>query len=144
MLIREATPTDREVLIALDHVAALEPSRVTFLDRALRSETCLVAENMGRLVGYGVLEYTFYDCGFISLVYVAELERRRGFGRALLEALAACCKTEKLFTSTNQSNTPMQQLLENLCYIPSGVIHNLDPGDPELVYYLENRVSPPV
>ena len=43
----------------------------------------------------------------------------------------------KLFTSTNQSNTPMQALLALLGYVRSGVIDNLDPGDPELVYFLD-------
>ncbi len=56
-----------------------------------------------------------------------------------MEALAARCDTPKLFTSTNQSNQPMQQLLDALGYLPSGVIHNLDPGDPELVYMLNLR-----
>ena len=40
----------------------------------------------------------------------------------------------KLFTSTNRSNAPMQSLLAKLGYRPSGVIENLDEGDPELVY----------
>jgi hypothetical protein len=29
----------------------------------------------------------------------------------------------------------MQSLLAKLNYVPSGVIHNLDAGDPELVYF---------
>ncbi len=45
------------------------------------------------------------------------------------------CQTDKLFTSTNQSNRPMQKLLEKLGYQPSGYIENLDEGDPELVYF---------
>ena len=31
----------------------------------------------------------------------------------------------------------MQALLDSLGYVPSGEIHNLDPGDPELVYFLD-------
>jgi hypothetical protein len=31
----------------------------------------------------------------------------------------------------------MQELLRLLGFVPSGVIHNLDPGDPELVYFLD-------
>lgn len=45
------------------------------------------------------------------------------------------CQTTKLFTSTNLSNLPMQALLTKLGYRLSGVIHNLDDGDPELVYF---------
>jgi GNAT superfamily N-acetyltransferase len=137
MQIREARPADRDAIIAFDHVARLEPGRIDFIDRVLRSATCLVAERHGEVGAYAALEYTFYDNGFVSIVYVAEPERRRGIGRALMQALASRCKTRKLFTSTNQSNKPMQQLLGVLGYAASGVIHNFDPGDPELVYFLD-------
>lgn len=115
----------------------MHPRRIRFIDRVLQSATCLVAERRGCVIAYAALEYTFYDSGFVSMVYVAEPERRRGVGRALMEALAARCETEKLFTSTNESNQPMRQLLSRLGYIPSGIIDNLDPGDPEFVYFLD-------
>ena len=71
------------------------------------------------------------------MVYVAKSERRRGVGRSLMRALANQCKTSKLFTSTNESNSAMRALLATLGYVPSGVIENLDPGDPELVFFLD-------
>jgi GNAT superfamily N-acetyltransferase len=135
--IRDATPADRDQIVAVDELAGSEPGRVQFIDRVLETATCLVAERAGRPIAYAVLEYTFYDNGFVSMVYVAEPERRRGVGRTLMEALAAHCRTPKLFTSTNESNQPMRELLTLLGYVPSGVIHNLDPGDPEFVYFLD-------
>lgn len=42
--------------------------------------------------------------------------------------------TEKLFTSTNQSNVPMQNLLIQLGFVESGYIENLDEGDAELIF----------
>ena len=48
--------------------------------------------------------------------------------------LESVCRTGKIFTSTNLSNVLMQSLLSNLGYKLSGVIHNLDEDDPELVY----------
>ena len=143
MQIRDATPTDRDQIVALDHLAGSEPARVQFIDRVLRSATCLVAERAGRPIAYAVLEYTFYDNGFVSMVYVTKPERRRGVGRTLMEALAARCKTPKLFTSTNESNQPMRELLTLLGYIPSGEIHNLDADDPELVYFLDLGATRP-
>ena len=137
MRIREATLGDREAIVALDHVARSDPGRVRFIDRILRSSTCLVVEHHEDVVAYAALEYTFYEQGFVPIIYVAEPERRQGFARALMQALASRCDTRKLFTSTNQSNQPMQQLLKALGYVPSGVIQNLDPGDPELVYMLD-------
>jgi hypothetical protein len=46
----------------------------------------------------------------------------------------SACETAKLFTTTNLSNLPMQSLLAKLGYKLSGVIDDLDLGDPELVY----------
>ncbi|MEE4331764.1 MAG: GNAT family N-acetyltransferase [Wenzhouxiangella sp.] len=135
--IRDAKPSDRAAIIAFDHVARSDEGRISFIDRVLSTATCLVAERDGRVVAYGSLEYTFYESGFVSMLYVAEPERRRGAGRSLIEALADRCRTPKLFTSTNESNKPMHGLLQLLGYVPSGVIENLDPGDPEKVYFLD-------
>jgi hypothetical protein len=33
----------------------------------------------------------------------------------------------------------MQSLLAKLGYVPSGIIYNLDEGDPELVYFKQLR-----
>ena len=86
------------------------------------------------MLGYAVLEYTFFEQGFISMLYVRADHRRSGVGTALLSHLESVCRTRKLFTSTNLSNLPMQALLARLGYRLSGVIHDLDEGDPELVY----------
>ncbi len=54
-----------------------------------------------------------------------------------MQALASRCKIQKLFTSTNQSNEPMQQLLVKLGYFEFGIIYDLKPDDAELVYFLD-------
>ena len=133
--IRDAKPSDRDAIFRIDDITARSNARIKFIDRVLSSNLVLVAEANNRVVGYAVLEYTFFECGFISMVYVSESCRRRGVATALIEGLSGRCETEKLFTSTNESNEPMKQLLLQLGYSPSGVIHNLDPGDPELVYF---------
>jgi ribosomal protein S18 acetylase RimI-like enzyme len=62
-------------------------------------------------------------------------DRRQNYGAALMNHMETNCLTEKIFTSTNLSNVPMQGLLAKLGYRLSGVIHNLnDDDDPELVY----------
>jgi hypothetical protein len=54
---------------------------------------------------------------------------------ALVRHLEQWCITGKLFTSTNESNKPMQGLLQSLAYQPSGTVYNLDEGDPEIFYF---------
>ncbi len=60
-----------------------------------------------------------------------------------MRGLEASCTTQRLFTSTNRSNAAMQAFLPKLGYIPSGVVDNLDEGDPELIFfkYLRNRTA---
>jgi hypothetical protein len=71
----------------------------------------VVLESSGQVLGYGVLEYSFFSNGFISMLCIAASARRQGLGSALLEALASRCRTAKLFTSTNASNHAMRALL---------------------------------
>ena len=96
---------------------------------------CHVAVDGGEVVGYAVLSHTFYGNGFVEMLYVHPDRRRRGAGAALLLHVESLCRTPKLFTSTNLSNLPMQSLLNRAGYAVSGVIHNLDEGDPEVVYF---------
>lgn len=137
--IRVGTPEDVEGLVSFDEVAHRDTRRADHIAQALRSGDCFVAERSGRLVGYVVLTHSFYGNGMIDQLYVAEGHRRSGVGRTLVEFAEARCKTPKLFTSTNLSNKPMQLLLLKLGYKLSGYIDNLDPGDPELVYFKRLR-----
>ena len=119
----------------LDEVGRDQPSRQAYIDRVVESQLCFVAVHDSEPVGYAVLSYQFYGNGWVDMLYVGRDSRRRGIGAALLAYLAQNCTTPKLFASTNQSNTPMQALLEKAGFESSGAIHNLDVGDPELVYF---------
>jgi len=133
--IRPAVENDVEALWALDHIARREEERREFIRREVAAGNCFAAVIDETVAGYGVLNYTFHHTGCIDMLYVHPDYRRRGVGTALLRQLELRCRTPKLFTSTNQSNLEMQSLLGKLGYEPSGVIHNLDEGDPELVYF---------
>lgn len=77
------------------------------------------------------------------MLYVHSGWQRHGIGTKLLKHLETVCQTDRLFTSTNLSNVNMQALLAKLGYKLTGVIHDLDEGDPELVYvkYLQQSIS---
>ena len=137
--IRAAVENDIEVLCALDDVARRDDERLAFIRREVVSDHCFVAVIHATVVGYGVLNYSFYNNGCIDMLYIHSDHRRHGAGTALIRYMESQCRTPKLFTSTNQSNLPMKSLLEKLGYESSGVIHNLDEGDPEIVYFKQLR-----
>lgn len=133
--VRAAEPEDIAELIAADAHAQANPGRRARIAEWIESGHCFVAERAGRAVGYCVLNRHWFDSFFVELVAVAEAERRTGIGTAMMEHLISLVPPgEKLWTSTNQSNTPMRSLLPRLGFVESGRIENLDDGDPELIF----------
>jgi len=135
MRIRSAVESDVTAMCGVDHIAAQEGSyRQKFLEW-VEAGSAIVALVDSVVVGYAVLEYTFFSNGFIAMLMVDKDSRRHGVATALITRLEEECKTDKLFTSTNESNKPMQALLQSLSFEPSGIVYNLDEGDPELFYF---------
>ncbi|MTB67578.1 GNAT family N-acetyltransferase [Providencia sp. wls1943] len=135
MLIRLATLQDIAALLNIDTYIMVDSIRRQQIQDWVMSQSCYLAEEKGEVLGYGVLNYHFFGCGFIEMLMVAERFRHRGIGLALLKALQEICHHPKLFTSTNQSNLLMQKLLLKSGFIPSGQIDNLDDNDPEIIFY---------
>ena len=134
--VRLATPRDVTAVLAVDdEVSAGDARRIAFIRRAVPLGQCVVCTRGRRIVGYAVVDYEFYGHGFVWLLYVHRDHRRTGVATRLMRQVESACETEKLFTSTNVSNIATQSLLVKLGYRWSGVIDNLDPGDPELVYF---------
>ena len=139
ILIRKAIENDIQTIYSFDMIAQLEDERREFIRREVNAGNCFVAVADEEVIGYGVLNYTFFHNGSIDMLYTHPDHRRSGAGAALLRHMETLCQTPKLFTSTNLSNLPMQSLLAKLDYVLSGVIHNLDEGDPEIVYFKRLR-----
>lgn len=141
MKIRDATESDLAAMYAIDHMAAEESSRRQHICKWVDSGRAVVAVIDKVVVGYAVLEYTFFSNGFISMLMVDRASRRNGVATALVKHLEVICKTDKLFTSTNKSNKPMQEFMQTMSYEPSGTVYNLDEGDPELFYVKKLEVT---
>ena len=131
--IQVATLDNVDAICMLDQIAQQEITHEEFVSRAVVSGSCYIAVDE-QIKGYAVLEYSFFETGFISMVYVRPDVRRQGIGTSLLSHLEKICKTDKFFTSTNLSNQPMQSILARLGFRLSGIVHDLDEGDPELIY----------
>ena len=120
--VRRATKLDLDGIVACDPIAATDARRAAFIAARVGGGECCVYESGHDILGFIILEYTFYENGFVSLLCVHEGARRHGVGRALMHHSLRSCSTPKLFTSTNQSNGPMRALLAACGFAPSGVI----------------------
>jgi len=134
--IRPAVAGDLAALVALDAIAASDAARREAIADWIRLGQCHVAVgDDGQPAGYVALTRSFFRSPFIEMLQVAKPARRRGIGRNLVRHCIDLTPAEqKLWTSTNQSNTPMQALLPRLGFIRCGMFEHLDPGDPELIY----------
>ena len=135
-VIRPAVAGDLTALVALDAIAASDLARQEAIADWMASSQCHVAVDAGDLpIGYVALTRSFFRSPFIEMLQVAKAARRQGIGRQLVKhCIGLTPADKKLWTSTNQSNTPMQALLPQLGFVPCGMFEHLDPGDPELIY----------
>ncbi|MFF7246070.1 GNAT family N-acetyltransferase [Embleya sp. NPDC008237] len=139
--VRRASESESDALIGIDTVAIEgDTGRQASIREWCREGLAVVAEDASGLLGYCVVEHTFFEQGFVTMLMVAPSARGKGVGRRLLDAAAASCTTPKLFTSTNVSNQPMQRLLQKAGWSPVGLLHGLDEGDPELFYLYRPRM----
>lgn len=133
-LVRLAEAGDFERILRMDSSAQVGPSRRTLVENAVSCGQCWVAINDEALAGFGVMSYIFFDRGFVSLVYVDSARRRRGVATSLFDEFERRCRSGRIFTSANLSNLPMQSFLVARGYVLSGVVQDLDDGDPEMFY----------
>jgi ribosomal protein S18 acetylase RimI-like enzyme len=132
--VRPAVLSDVPAIEAVDPVASTDAGRRGLIGERVAAGQTLVALDGPAVVGYVVLEHAFFGRGFVALLCVHPARRREGIGRTLMRHAEGACRTPRIFTSTNRSNLPMQRLLEGLGYRLSGMVDDLDPGDPELFY----------
>ncbi|KUP07455.1 acetyltransferase [Bacillus coahuilensis m2-6] len=132
-----ARMNDLEQVVKVDSDVTGNENRRDAISRAIQSEQCLILIDGETLGGFLLYHTHFFDCAFISLIIVSPLTRRQGYARHLLEYFMKVSPTSKVFSSTNQSNEPMRRVFASAGFIESGVIENLDEGDPEIVYFKE-------
>jgi ribosomal protein S18 acetylase RimI-like enzyme len=130
--IRLAAPADLDAVIG---IAPASAERREAIAEWVQAGQCHILWQDGFAAGYAVLTRSFFRSPFIEMLVVSPLTRRQGVGRALVEHCIGLVPPDgKLWTSTNQSNLPMQALLPQLGFVRTGMFEHLDAGDPELIY----------
>ena len=136
-IIERATEDDLAGVLAVEGASAphMGTARYAELEQAVRERHCYLARDGWEVVGFALVDQSFFGQYFIDLLIVHPDQRRKGVASALIGYIEQIVPADKLFTSTNQSNTPMQALSEQLGFVQSGWIDNLDEGDPEIIYF---------
>ena len=75
------------------------------------------------------------------MLYVAESERGKGIGEALLLHAVANAPTNEFLLRPMSRTTECSGLFRRLGWSVSGLLHGLDDGDPELFYFID-RIGP--
>jgi ribosomal protein S18 acetylase RimI-like enzyme len=134
--VRPATSEDLNAVLELDRAAPVGRERSALLTARVQSGEMIIFERGGRALGYAVVRtHAFFGRDFVELLAVAFGDRRNGIGSFLIQSAVDSSTTERIFTSTNQSNIQMIGLLEKAGWQFSGQLEGIDEGDPELVYY---------
>lgn len=133
--VQRAVDSDFPAIVALDKLVPGSSERRSALSSAIASKNCYKAVVNGEVLGFMILEETFYGHAFISFMIVHPGHRREGIASELIHYAESVAPTDKLFTSTNASNAEMQRLCEAQGFTRSGAIENLDDEDHEIVYF---------
>ncbi|WP_297113197.1 GNAT family N-acetyltransferase [uncultured Devosia sp.] len=134
LVIRPARTDDIAALVALDTFADAGNDRAQEIALWVDAGHCACATIDGNLAGYAVMHRHFFDRPMLEMVMVGAMHRRQGVGEALIRRAIETAPGPVLWTSTNQSNAPMQSMLARIGFQRSGFIEGLDEGDPELIY----------
>lgn len=131
--VETANEADLPGLAGIDPLALSHAGRRNEIALAVADGRCQLVRDGGAIRGYALFHTHFFGQGSLELLFIAEGQRRRGFGCLPLRHLVALHYGRKLFSSTNSSNPPMQALLAEAGFARSGIIENLDEGDPERI-----------
>jgi GNAT superfamily N-acetyltransferase len=102
--------------------------------RLLNQGRSWIADINGAPIAYALTSLDFFNRPLVEMIVVAQPYRRRGVGFALLERCEAAHQDDRVFVTVKVSNAPMLAMLAKAGFQGSGIIYNLDPDDPELVY----------
>ena len=141
--LRKATRKDRAIVVdfdySLDKDEHIKLNREEKITKAISNDECFLILADDKEVGFVIFDYRFFDQGWIELIIIDEKYRGKGLGGKTFDLICEQSKSDKVFTSTNSSNTQMQRALEKANFSFAGELKGLDEGDPELFYYKKHK-----
>ena len=138
MNILKAKIEDLDEILELDYLVVGSLDRGNFIKESIERDNCFILRD-NTIKALLIYDKSFFDNTFISLVVVHPLERRKGYASKLIKELIKTAPTDKIFSSTNKSNLTMKKVFKSLGFIESGLVENLDEGDPEIFYYMKKE-----
>ncbi|MGV2940550.1 N-acetyltransferase family protein [Mesobacillus sp. LC4] len=132
---------DLNAIVQVDRQVIGNTSRKDFIEKAIKQGRCILVNENEDVAGFLIYDTHFFECTFISLVIVSPAKRRKGIASQLMNDLVRMAPTDKIFSSTNRSNESMQKVFEANGFVESGIVENLDEGDPEIIYFKSKILS---
>lgn len=137
-MLRIAQPIDFEAISTLDKkVIGTAVDRSAQISKAIAESRCIIVTSGSAIQGFSVVSpNAFRQMDFLDLVVVNPSNRRQGVATLLIAHFRESSKSPECWTSTNQSNQAMLTLLRKLGWEVSDHFEDLDPGDPELFFFI--------
>ncbi|APH03678.1 GNAT family N-acetyltransferase [Bacillus weihaiensis] len=126
---------DLNKVVNIDSEVIGNTSRRNYIEKSIELGNCIIAKEDNDIVGFLIYDTNFFECTFISLIIVSPSNRRKGYASLLMEYMMSSSPTTKVFSSTNRSNISMQRVFDMNGFFQSGIVENLDEGDPEIIYF---------
>ncbi|PGO33147.1 GNAT family N-acetyltransferase [Bacillus cereus] len=112
-----------------------DDSRRDYIKYTIGEGRCIIVKEDNSISGFLTYDTNFFGCTFLSLIIVSPAKRRQGYASSLISYMLTHSPTQKIFSSTNKSNESMQTVFNANGFVRSGIVENLDEGDPEIIFY---------
>jgi len=126
---------DLDSIVHLDIDVLGDDSRRDYIKHTIDEGRCIIVKEDNSISGFLTYDTNFFGCTFLSLIIVSPAKRRQGYASSLISYMLTHSPTQKIFSSTNESNESMQTVFNANGFVRSGIVENLDEGDPEIIFY---------
>ncbi|PFU45470.1 GNAT family N-acetyltransferase [Bacillus cereus] len=128
---------DLDSIVHLDIDVLGDDSRRDYIKHTIDEGRCIIVKEDNSISGFLTYDTNFFGCTFLSLIIVSPAKRRQGYASSLISYMLTHSPTQKIFSSTNESNESMQTVFNANGFVRSGIVENLDEGDPELIFHIK-------